>query len=560
MKDITTVNVYSNRIETENKIFTVGDKNIPHLLVKFFYKFNISSLKNKKLECSYHLPNKELYKETLLIQNDDFIEFPIHYSTFTNSGWTSLILTIVDGDNRMSLPEIILKTKGYFDSNIFKDVFENKTISNATFVESIPNVGNKYILSTEFNKIIGEIIAPQGPKGNRGDIGPQGPIGPKGDKGDTGIQGERGPKGDAGIQGITGPQGIQGPPGPKGSQGEKGAQGPRGIQGLPGKNLEFKWFENGILGVRIEGENEYIKTNLKGPQGLTGQQGPIGSQGKTGKPFSISKVYPSIETMNNDFNNKEIENGAFVIINSDVNNPDNAKLYVKGITSYKYITDLSGANGIQGPPGPRGAQGIQGNPGPKGEPGDKGIQGPVGPPGPQGQPGKKGDKGDPGAQGPIGPRGIQGIQGIQGERGPKGESGPRGLPGTIDYDLLDKKYLSISGGTITKDLTVQGTIYCNNDIVAFSDERLKKDIRTIKNPLRKLRKINGYNYIKDGKRHIGVLAQEIESIMPELVTKDKKTGYKAVAYGNLTALLIQCIKAQQTQIDFLTKQIKTLNK
>ena len=48
--------------------------------------------------------------------------------------------------------------------------------------------------------------------------------------------------------------------------------------------------------------------------------------------------------------------------------------------------------------------------------------------------------------------------------------------------------------------------------------------------------------------------------MPELVTKDKKTGYKAVAYGNLTALLIQCIKAQQTQIDFLTKQIKTLNK
>ncbi|MGX6592689.1 hypothetical protein [Cetobacterium ceti] len=146
MKDITTVNVYSNRIETEPKIFTVGDKNIPHLLVKFFYKFNISSLKNKKLECSYHLPNKELYKETLLIQNDDFIEFPIHYSTFINPGWTSLVLTIIDGDNRMSFPEIILKTKGYFDLKNFEDKLikkENPVSNNFTdFKEVILFEGN----------------------------------------------------------------------------------------------------------------------------------------------------------------------------------------------------------------------------------------------------------------------------------------------------------------------------------------------------------------------------------------------------------------------------------
>jgi hypothetical protein len=64
-----------------------------------------------------------------------------------------------------------------------------------------------------------------GPKGDKGDTGPQGPQGPKGDTGDTGPQGPQGLKGD---QGDQGPQGVQGPQGEQGPQGVQGPQGPPG--------------------------------------------------------------------------------------------------------------------------------------------------------------------------------------------------------------------------------------------------------------------------------------------------------------------------------------------
>ncbi|MGL6105969.1 hypothetical protein [Romboutsia sp.] len=70
-----------------------------------------------------------------------------------------------------------------------------------------------------------------GPKGDKGDIGPQGP---KGDKGDIGPQGPKGDKGDIGPQGPKGDKGDIGPQGPKGLKGDKGdvgSQGPAGPQG-----------------------------------------------------------------------------------------------------------------------------------------------------------------------------------------------------------------------------------------------------------------------------------------------------------------------------------------
>jgi hypothetical protein len=74
----------------------------------------------------------------------------------------------------------------------------------------------------------------QGPKGDKGDPGPQGIQGPKGDKGDQGIQGTQGLKGDKGDKGDPGTQGIQGPKGDKGDKGDQGIQGPQGVKGDKG--------------------------------------------------------------------------------------------------------------------------------------------------------------------------------------------------------------------------------------------------------------------------------------------------------------------------------------
>lgn len=65
--------------------------------------------------------------------------------------------------------------------------------------------------------------------------------------------------------------------------------------------------------------------------------------------------------MNADFENAEVKEGQFVLINTgNIEDEDNAKLFVKGVTSYNYLTDLSGATGMTGPQGPEGPQGPPG--------------------------------------------------------------------------------------------------------------------------------------------------------------------------------------------------------
>ena len=103
----------------------------------------------------------------------------------------------------------------------------------------------------------------------------------------------------------------------------------------------------------------------KGEQGDPGSQGPQGEpgpKGDSGEPFQIRKIYDSVDSMEADYNNPGIEEGDFVLINTDdVSDPDNAKLYVKGPTGWQFVTDLSGAQGIQGPQGDPGTPAGFGN-------------------------------------------------------------------------------------------------------------------------------------------------------------------------------------------------------
>lgn len=98
-----------------------------------------------------------------------------------------------------------------------------------------------------------------------------------------------------------------------------------------------------------------VKGNLKGPKGdrgETGERGPQGiqgPQGAKGDPFTIAKTYQSVAAMNAGFATDNVKEGQFVMIDTgNVNDADNAKLYVKGKTAYSYITDLSGAKGADG--------------------------------------------------------------------------------------------------------------------------------------------------------------------------------------------------------------------
>jgi hypothetical protein len=113
-----------------------------------------------------------------------------------------------------------------------------------------------------------------------------------------------------------------------------------------------------------------------------------------------------------------------------------------------------------------------------------------------------------------------------------------------------------------------GRIDATNDIVAYSssDIRFKENIKPIENPLEKISKISGNTYdwkqenqIEHGYEgnDVGVIAQEIEEVLPQLV-QTRENGYKAVKYDKLVALLIEGIKEQQSKIEELTNRINKL--
>lgn len=112
------------------------------------------------------------------------------------------------------------------------------------------------------------------------------------------------------------------------------------------------------------------------------------------------------------------------------------------------------------------------------------------------------------------------------------------------------------------------TLYYNgnisaNDVIAFSDQRLKENIITIDKPMEKIMQMRGVYFNKKDDasktRNVGVIAQEVESIFPEVIhTSIDSEHYKTVAYGNMTALLIEGMKAQQSTIHSLQTTLSTL--
>ena len=133
-------------------------------------------------------------------------------------------------------------------------------------------------------------------------------------------------------------------------------------------------------------------------------------------------------------------------------------------------------------------------------------------------------------------------------------------------NITVKQHLQV-GGTTTLSTTT-GRIDATNDVVSYStsDKRLKENIIPIKHALDKIERINGVNFdwkelseegiknIHGNKGHdIGVIAQEIEKVLPDAVTT-RKSGYKAVNYEKIVPLLIEAIKEQQIQIDQLKRK------
>ena len=134
----------------------------------------------------------------------------------------------------------------------------------------------------------------------------------------------------------------------------------------------------------------------------------------------------------------------------------------------------------------------------------------------------------------------------------RGGTGQTGNPGDGAILIGNGSAYNLTTTPIFKgNVQVQATLTATT-IVESSDLRLKENIKTIENALEKLSSLRGveYNLKSNGQRKLGLIAQEVEKIIPEVVMENEDS-MKSVAYGNIVGLLIECIKELRSEINEL---------
>jgi len=119
-----------------------------------------------------------------------------------------------------------------------------------------------------------------------------------------------------------------------------------------------------------------------------------------------------------------------------------------------------------------------------------------------------------------------------------------------DADML---FVGNDGGSevtaLQLDMSEAGAAIFNNNVTAFSDERLKDNIETLEDGLAKVEQLRGVTYTRDDREEIGVIAQEVEKILPEIVlTAYDEMGTKSVDYSRITAVLIEAVKELSARV------------
>ena len=259
-----------------------------------------------------------------------------------------------------------------------------------------------------------------------------------------------------------------------------------------------------------------------GPQGPTGDTGPVGPTGNTG---AVGPTGPQGST---------------------------GDTGPQGPTGDTGPVGPTGNTGSVGPTGPQGSTGDTGSVGPTGPQGTTGDTGAVGPTGPQGP------TGDTGAVGPVGPTGPTGNTGSVGPTGPAGPSDVLDSTAITTNATFYPVFVAGEGNQTPSIKTASEPLTYNpstgelsaTDFNSLSDVTLKENISGISDALSIIRNLRGvqFDWKQSGKHSIGMIAQEVESILPEIVgtlNNDKKT----VAYGNMIGILVEAIKELNEKIE-----------
>ena len=458
----------------------------------------------------------------------------------------------------------------------------------------------------------------QGVEGPQGEQGIQGEVGAQGPQGDQGIQGEQGPKGEQGVEGPQGEQGIQGElgaQGPQGDQGIQGEQGPQGEQGVEGPQGEQgiqgdlgSQGPQGAIGPRgfVGAKGDQGDPGAAGADGAEGPAGPVGPEGAS--PFNLINLpqgnaasytdgrvgigtempkgdldvhtgIPGVSQLDQDQSNWNQVAGGTVQWQS----------FTAGITGEltKIASRIRSSDGFGTGVGVLEIRAGQGENGTVLD--RKNVTFPAS------WTLKEFILNSPVSvtQGSI--YTIRFSVAASGAQPPGGGATaaawvslsssnpyPDGRGKNAGVDLVFQTYVSapVLGSTLVVkngkvgivttnpayELDVNGTI--RGTLVSPSDARWKEDVRPLSSALDTVSRLSGvsYNWKREEfplqkfpmGRQLGLLAQEVEAVVPELVFTDPQ-GMKGVYYQSLAPLLIEAVKELSRANEMLSQANETLN-
>ena len=417
--------------------------------------------------------------------------------------------------------------------------------SNSATIQVSVAAGNSGNANVSFG-VIGGLV--QGTTGAQGSTGAQGTSGTNGIQGTTGTQGTADVLGGDGAQGATGSQGTTGT---AGAQGVTGIQGVTGTRGYNGGTIHE--FNSGQTSDADPGNGKFVFNNAT-PASITfiyiDQLDYLG--------VDRANYYLSFDDANSSTNRGLITLGTsgtgtdaitFRVTGTVTNGTGYYKIPVAHVsgslpTNGAVMSMMFTATGAQGTTGSTGGTGSQGATGTTGNTGNTGAQGATG------------TTGNTGSQGAAGSNGSNGAQGSTGAQGATGSGGLTGS-GSSSYLAKWSSSTNLSTGTAYES---GGTVY-STDFSASSDGRLKNIIEPLSHMMDVVECIRGvryewnqlaldFGYNNERAPELGVIAQEVQAVLPEAVTMDDK-GYLSVSYDRLVPVLIEAVKE-------LNARIKTL--
>jgi hypothetical protein len=402
--------------------------------------------------------------------------------------------------------------------------------SNVAVNTSVVKVGNSSVnatmSATGFTINGAAVVGPQGAQGAQGPAGPTGP---------QGAQGAQGPQGATGPQGAQGPAGPTGPTGPQGAQGAQGATGPTGPTGPSGATVDGTDRTLNSLGFSGVGGNSgnapssYSYKIHQKSGGWTSPYPDLSINYHTGISFGANPSYEGYSFWD------DYSHGTLVFRINGASSYS-YKYYWQYTNTSGYYSDTNSWHILPNTGSSYGSMQVQGS-----------------------------------------RNTWRGIHFHDGGNTPHlmfdgSANGGIYYEGTGRWALY---YNHGHGGwgvnTSTTSsgvaLYASGAIYATGNITAYSDGRKKDNVVSIKNALDGVLKLRGVTYtwndkkesdIGYGKTEIGVIAQEVEKVFPEVVKYMEDVDVYSVAYGNITAILIEAMKEQHSIITSQNDRLEKL--